>query len=282
MEKQIGLINHILPKSFVDGPGNRAVIFMQGCNFHCLYCHNPFTINICNNCGLCVSKCPQNALMVLDGKVIWDKNSCVECDTCIKICPNYSSPRVQRMDADELWNEITRLQPFISGVSISGGEPSLQIPFLVEFFQLVKHKSDLTTLIETNGFIGPQAYEPLLPHLDLVLIDLKSIDPATHEKLTGKSLHPVMASIRFFAETGKLFAVQQVIVPGFTDNIQHMQATAQFLNGISADIHLKLLRFRPHGTSGDALEWKSPSDVTMNLLVNTARSSGLQNVERSL
>ena len=277
-----GIINHILSKSFVDGPGNRAVVFLQGCNFHCLYCHNPFTINACSACGACVAVCPQHALRVQDGRIVWDQANCVECDTCIKACPNFSSPRTTAYTPQELWDKITPIAPFIAGVSISGGEPSLQIPFLVEFFKLVKNNSNLTTLIETNGFAGPQAYQPLMPYLDMAIVDLKSIYPEKHKELTGKALDTVLESIQYFASKGNLTAVHQVIVPGFTEDDEQVRQTAQFLAAIDPQSALSLLCFRPHGTSGEARQWQSPSDETMDNLVEIAKANGLIHVERSL
>lgn len=282
MESIFGLVNHVLPRSFVDGPGNRAVVFLQGCNFHCLYCHNPFTINFCNACGDCVDACPQGALSLQNGRVVWDKNLCVECDTCIRACPNFSSPRVSRYTPQALWAELVPLQAFISGVSVSGGEVSLQIPFVTAFFEQVKQHSRLTTLIETNGYAGPQAYQPLLPVLDMAMVDLKAGDPETHEKLTGKPLAPVLDTIRFLHAQGKLYAVQQVIAPGFTEDEDSLRRAAQFLAGIDPGIRLRLLRFRPHGVSGAAAEWLSPSDDSMDNLVAVARENGLTQVERSL
>lgn len=282
METTFGMINHVLPRSFVDGPGNRAVVFVQGCNFHCLYCHNPFTINFCSDCGICVQACPQGALRMENGRVTWDRNRCVECDTCIKTCPSFSSPRVSRYTPQALWAELAPLQAFTSGVSISGGEVSLQIPFITAFFEQVKRHSRLTTLIETNGYAGPQAYLPLLPVLDMAMVDLKAGDDQTHERLTGKPLAPVLETIQFLHAQGKLYAVQQVIAPGFTEEEGSMRRTAQLLAGIDPGIRLRLLRFRPHGTSGAAAEWPSPSDESMENLMDVARACGLAQVERSL
>ena len=282
LNEPLGIVNHMLKKSFVDGPGNRAVIFLQGCNLRCLYCHNPYTINPCTACGLCVESCPQHALTLGKDKIFWNEDICVECDECIRVCPESSSPRTRTYSPEEIWQEVARIGPFITGISVSGGEPSLQVPFLARFFQLVKENSNLTTLIETNGFAGPQAYTDMLPWLDMAMVDLKCSDPQLHLKLTGKPLEPVLESIRFFAAQGKLQQVQQVIAPAYTDQAEDMRRTAGLLAGIDPAIPLRLLRFRPHGTSGPAAEWQSPDDERMDELVETARGCGLAAVERSL
>lgn len=281
-EDKFGLVNHFLPQSYVDGPGNRAVLFLQGCNFHCIYCHNPFTINLCNNCGICINFCPTGALSAPNGQVSWSKNKCTGCDNCIKSCLNFSSPKVSKMSTDEVWLTIKKNSSFISGVSISGGEPSLQIPFLVDLFNLIKIESSLTTLIETNGFAGPDAYLPLLPYLDFAMVDLKSANHLIHLELTTQPLETVLDSIKFLFEKRKLYAVQQVIVPGFTDSEESMIQTASMLAKISPDIRLKLLIFRAHGTTGEAQSWDSPSEERMELLVNLAKSYGISDVTRSL
>lgn len=100
----MALINKIIPFSCIDGPGNRAAIFFQGCNFECTYCHNPETINKCINCGKCVKTCPVNALEFINKKVIWNKDTCVDCDQCIRTCEHLSTPKVINYTVDELFN----------------------------------------------------------------------------------------------------------------------------------------------------------------------------------
>jgi pyruvate formate lyase activating enzyme len=154
--------------------------------------------------------------------------------------------------------------------------------FIAEFLVIVKQRSSLTTLIETNGYAGPQAYLPFLENLDMAIVDLKAINPQRHIELTGGELAPTLDSIRFLHDRRKLHSVQQVVVPGFTDSETSSEATARFLAGIDPEIRLKFLRFRPHGTSGPAVTWSSPPDEEMDRLVQIALDSGLLHVERSL
>lgn len=277
-----GWLNHILHHSFVDGPGNRAVVFLQGCNLHCLYCHNPYTLALCNNCGLCVDTCPSGALTMEDRQVVWDSKLCTECDTCIHTCPSNSSPRAISMTAEEAWGKIQPSSSFLSGVTISGGEPILQMDFVTDFLSIVKKHSPLTTLIETNGYTGPEVYHPLLENLDMAIVDMKAADPRGYRDLTGGELVPTLETIRFLHTVNKLYAVQQVVVPGFTDSEASAAATGSFLAGIDPGIRLKFLRFRPHGTVGPAEGWAPPTDEVMERVVQTAHQAGLTNVERSL
>ena len=278
---QRGWVNHILRQSFVDGPGNRAVVFLQGCNLQCLYCHNPYTINLCNNCGLCLDNCPSGALTRTGDVVAWNPELCTECDTCIQTCPNNSSPRTRLMLPQEVWQELKPSSRFISGVTISGGEPVLQTDFIAGLFEIIKKSSSLTTLIETNGYAGPQSYLPLINDLDMAIVDLKAFDHQRHRDLTGRDLASVLETIRFLHDRGKLYAIQQVVVPGYTDSDASASATARWLADIDPNIRLKFLRFRPHGTSGPAAKWRSPSNEVMDQLVHTALQAGLIHVERS-
>jgi len=97
----IGAVNKILRQSFVDGLGNRVVIFLQGCNFRCLNCHNPYTQTYCSHCGICVSSCSYGAISIQDKHVVWDDALCQECDSCIRACPQNSSPHVRELTAEK-------------------------------------------------------------------------------------------------------------------------------------------------------------------------------------
>ncbi|QRN84441.1 YjjW family glycine radical enzyme activase (plasmid) [Chloroflexota bacterium] len=281
-KRVMGRINNILPQSFVDGPGNRSVVFLQGCQFNCLYCHNPYTINYCNACGTCVESCPVGALRLDDGEVLWDAVKCVQCDTCIDICPNSSSPKVLNQTPQATWKALQAFVPFISGVTVTGGEPGCQPEYLAELLRLIKSQSDLTTCIETNGGVGPEVIETLLPYLDYVMVDLKAFDPEVHLALTGQDNARTLETIKMVAEAGKFHMVRTVVAPGYTDDEAQIIEIAGFLASLNPEIHLRLLRFRPHGTHGIASSWESPTDVVMDHLIEMAKSTGLVNVDRSL
>lgn len=274
----VGQVNAILTQSLVDGPGNRAVVFLQGCTMNCLYCHNPYTRTVCNHCGDCISACPLGALSKPNGHLVLDPSRCDGCDLCVVACPNGSSPRAQSYTVDALWEQIRPLTAFLSGVSVSGGEPTQQSAFVAAFFARIKAESQLSTLVESNGDAGPADWERLLPVLDHALIDLKAADDARYETLTGRSGVLTRRTIQRLAEAGKLLAVRQVVVPEHTDSIESAVLTASFLAAIDPAIPLIFLRFRPHGTRGAAQQWQSPPVETLDALVVAAQGAGLKSV----
>ena len=276
------VINDLLLQSFVDGPGNRAVVFLQGCNFNCLTCHNPYTIQLCNHCGHCVPVCPTGALSKVGEGVRWDAKQCVGCDACLGACPRDSSPKTRVLTVEALWQEIEPAGAFLSGVSVSGGEPTLQTPYLVSLFQRVKAESELDTLIETNGSASIEDLERLCAVTDMFMVDLKAVDESVHRRLTGRGNEDVLNSIRFLSRSGKLHQVRQVIVPGVNDRTEDADKLAQTLRRIDPAVSLRLLRFRPQGTRGEAAGWPSPSDEVMDDLVAAARSAGIPDTDRSI
>lgn len=277
-----GVVNKILRQSFVDGPGNRAVVFLQGCNFNCLYCHNPYMINLCNHCGECVPTCPQGALTIENGQVMWNPDVCIECDLCIETCPHSSSPQVRSMSPEDLWNDMAPVAPFLSGVTMSGGEATQQTPFVREFFSKVRDKSTLNTLIQTNGDLPLEDIETLLPVTDWFMVDLKAFDSTSHQQLTGRTNDRVLETIRYLAKHKKLLQVRQVVVPNFNDSESQATELAKFLMAIDPEITLTFLRFRPHGARGVAKTWKAPDNEIMESMIAAAKETGLGHVNRSI
>ena len=112
----IGIVSKILTFSCVDGPGNRLVIFLQGCNFNCKNCHNPHTISHCNHGGECVSSCPANALSKENNIVKWQPELCDQCDLCLTACPINANPMTKSYPVSEIITLLHKNNAFLSGV----------------------------------------------------------------------------------------------------------------------------------------------------------------------
>lgn len=271
-----GYVNRILPFSSVDGPGNRMVIFLQGCNFDCLYCHNPETINYCINCGICAYECPYNALSIINNKVIWDEKYCKNCDLCIKTCPNSSSPKVKLMTVDEVMDFVRKIKSFISGITISGGECTLQYNFVSKIFKKTK-EIGLTTFLDSNGYIPLNNLRLLVENMDMAMIDLKSFDRDEHLKLTGKDNEIVIENVKYLAKINKLYEVRTVIVPDILDNYYNVDNISKLIANLNPNIRYKLIKYRPIGVREGIYSY-IPDDELMEKLFNIASKNGCKNV----
>ncbi|HYF83433.1 MAG TPA: YjjW family glycine radical enzyme activase [Clostridia bacterium] len=271
------LVNKILPFSSVDGPGNRIAIFLQGCNYRCLYCHNPETISRCTHCGLCISACPSSSLDNINGKVTWNSSSCISCDACLAACRNKSSPKAVLMTVGDVMKTVDKVRPFISGITVSGGECTLQKEFLAELFYEV-HKSKLTAFIDTNGSIDFSKEDMLVNSMDMVMLDIKSFDEEEHRMLTGMSNDLVLKNVEYLAGLGKLYEIRTVIVPGLLDNHRNVCEISAMISKLNPEIKYKLIKFRPLGVFGDMKKVPMPSNELMEDLKKSAEEKGCRNV----
>lgn len=261
----MAIVNKIIPFSCIDGPGNRTAIFFQGCNFKCTYCHNPETINKCISCGKCVLTCPVNALDIIDKKVVWDSNKCVDCDTCIRECNHLSTPKTKDYTVDELFNEIKEISPFIQGITVSGGECTLNADFLIELFKKVKNELNLTCFVDTNGGIDLTDYKELVEVADKFMLDIKSIDENEHIKVTGVSNKIVLKNLEYLLSKDKLYEVRTVIAP----NLDNEKTVKKVADIIKNKCKYKFNAYRKYGVRKEGLDFhgeEGPSEEELNEL----------------
>lgn len=174
--KNTGLwINTIIPFSNVDGPGNRISIFVQGCNIHCVYCHNSETINHCCHCGKCLEVCEAKALYIEEDKVKWREERCQKCDHCIMTCPYQSTPKAKFYTYDMLFEIIDHYAPYVRGLTLSGGEATLYGDTLIPIIDYA-HNKGLSVMIDTNGFFDLEDCKELIDKVDKFLFDIKNIE----------------------------------------------------------------------------------------------------------
>ena len=238
-------VNKIIPFSNVDGPSNRTAIFFQGCPFNCLFCHNPETIHMCTGCGVCTEKCPAAALSLDgEGKVVWNKSRCVQCDTCIRVCPHDSSPKITWMSVEDVMMQLRRTLPYIAGITTSGGECTLRNEFLIALFEEVQALGK-TCLIDSNGSFDFEADPRVLEVCDGVMLDVKAADPDWHRELCGAGNETVLKNLAYLLERGKLYEVRTIIFP---ERDRENEETVSSVSRLIGDrCGYKIIRYRPFG-----------------------------------
>ncbi|WP_038292107.1 YjjW family glycine radical enzyme activase [Zooshikella ganghwensis] len=245
-----GLISKIIPFSCVDGPGSRMVIFLQGCNFDCINCHNPHTIGHCNHCGECIEACEQQCLQLMNDKLVYNPTNCIQCEKCIDRCPRSSNPTSRYYSVSEIKQQILKVVPFISGVTFSGGESTLQYEFIIEVAEMLhddpktKH---LSIYIDSNGSLPISKWKLLHNHYDKAMIDLKSINKSGHKLITGRSNKNVVATIHYLVDQQKLHEIRYLLIPQLNDTLSDASELVNFMISIKASINLKLMGFQQHG-----------------------------------
>lgn len=257
-----GLLNNVLPFSSVDGPGNRSVVFLQGCNLACVYCHNPYTIAVCTHCGDCVEPCPEDALHWVGGKVTVDWSRCTRCAVCTDVCPVSSTPLAESVTSQELLDRLRRTAPFTSGVTISGGEATVQPKFLLEFTSALRADPDFigkTVLIDSNGVTPREVWDRLAPTIDGVMLDLKAWTDEEHRRITGQGNEQVIASAHHLADLGLLTELRLVLVPGWNDASGSIEAMADWMAPLG--VPLKLIGVRHHGVDAPTFPEAAAEDL---------------------
>ena len=271
-----------LQSSAVDGPGNRYVIFLQGCNFDCVACHNPTTIGRCDACGACVDACPHGALSFPEvGVVAYEEAACDHCRACVAPCPIDSDPAIRVVSAEAVVDEIRSVAGFLSGVTVTGGEPTMQLDALVALFTAIKADPGLrrlTTLVDSNGTLDRAGWERLLPVTDGAMIDLKAASPDLHERMTGHGNEPVKRSIELLAPTGKLAEVRLLVIEGVTDTDDELEAWAAFVTGVDPQIPVRVMTFRHQGTRPQAQEWPETSPEAVENVRDRLAGLGLETI----
>lgn len=282
MSTVLGLLNNTIAFSSVDGPGNRFVVFLQGCNFNCVTCHNPYTITRCTDCGLCVGPCPEHALSIEDGPlIVLDTGACTLCDVCIEVCPEDSTPLARVVTVRDLIEEIRVVAPFISGITVSGGEATQQPEFVADLFSTLKadpHLAHLTTFVDSNGAAPVEVWKRLADVMDGAMVDLKALDPATHLRLTARENDQVLASIEYLAQHDLLYEVRLLIVPGYNDDTQTVLRTAEWLSSVDPSMRIKLIGYRAHGVRPEALHIPEATGELLEHLETILRKNGFDQI----
>lgn len=205
----IGHIHSLESFGTVDGPGIRYVVFMQGCPMRCLYCHNPDT---------------------------WEFGTGTE------------------MTVDEIMAEYDKCKEFLKngGLTVTGGEPLAQIDFVTELFEEAKRRG-IHTCLDSSGVTFNRSegtlekFDRLMKSTDLVMLDIKHIDPEEHKKLTGHDNSNILAFAEYLREKGVEMWVRHVVVPDITFKEKPLHDLGYFIGGLH---NLKALDVLPYHDMG--------------------------------
>ena len=296
----LGIITDIQRFSVHDGPGIRTTVFFKGCQLHCAWCHNPETIRPrpeldwypqrCIGCRACEGVCPQEISPVpaLSGdRPDLPHDRCTGCGACARVCCADARVRVGReMSVDGVRSEVMEDVPFYKesggGVTLSGGEPLLQLDFAVELLTSCR-AAGLQTALETNLCWPAARLECVLPLVDLVMADVKHPDAARHREATGSDNGPVLANLRRIAAAGIPLIVRTPVIPGFNDAPATIEAIARSLGGLTSLRYYELLPYHPLGESkrqalglaGSAPPSQALSRESLQPLAAVAAATGL-------
>ena len=257
------LIVDIKRHSLEDGPGIRSVVFFKGCPLRCVFCQNPetqefgpqiaFRARMCIDCSICASTCQRGALGE-SGPSFRNPELCTACGACVRACPSGALALIgQRLSVDEILDVVLRDEPFYrhsgGGVTLSGGECTAFPEFAGELLaQLGSHR--ISAAIETCGeFSYPQFAQWILPHVDLILFDVKLADSEDHVRFTGRSNERIWANLaRLLATSPERVQPRIPLIPGITATRRNLAALAARLAELGAR-SLTLLPYNPLGVA---------------------------------
>lgn len=232
-----GIVFDIQRYSLGDGHGIRTTIFMKGCNLRCWWCQNPESFHAapeiaynsekCIQCGTCVEVCPRKA----------ESDLCISCGECAKVCPTSARYMIgQSYTVAELLTVVERDAIFFEesggGVTLSGGEASLQHEFVYEFFKACKNVG-INTAIETNGFFNKERFSHLLPLIDQIYFDIKLISTHKHKLYTGADNGIIIDNAAWLTEGTNNITFRIPLIPEMTLTNDNINDTVKFLNDIN-------------------------------------------------
>jgi len=283
-----------------DGPGLRMTVYLKGCPLRCVWCHSPESISPrpevvwyptrCIQCGKCAEVCPEGlrSFLPLDPK---DRSGCLLCQLCVDACSQGAlEVKGGIVSAGEIADYAGQLIPFFrrsgGGVTLTGGEPTLQDDFTIAILTLCRH-ADIHTAVETCGFAPWDKLERIARVTNLFLFDLKHPDEKLHRRYTGVSGKPIIENLARLASLDAALIVRVPLIPGCNDS----PATVRAIGRRSAEVgvrRISLLPFNP--ASAGKYVWlhrpyplgdlKTQSDAYVAALEGMLRDDGLEVIPR--
>lgn len=244
MTERVGTVFNIQRYSIDDGPGIRTIVFLKGCPLRCLWCCNPesqklqaelsHNSTLCMRCGRCAAACSAGAIRMTETGPVIDRDQCVRCGACLEVCAAQAMRLLgEEKSVSEVYRVICKDMPYYEesggGVTVSGGEPLMQVDFVCELFQRC-HADGINTAVETCGMAPREALEQVLPLTDLFLFDIKQMDDEKHRRYTAVSNRQILSNLEYLVQAGAPILIRLPLIPGLNDSDEEMTAVAEEMN----------------------------------------------------
>jgi pyruvate formate lyase activating enzyme len=304
-EGNTGSILHVQRLSTEDGPGIRSTVFFKKCPLACRWCHNPESISArqelqwfstrCIGCHSCEEACTRGFIRMTGEGPRIDRSRCDVCGACAAACPSTALEILGRtVSMDALVQELVRDRAYYEssdgGVTLSGGEPMAQPAFTAALLRSLKDLG-IPTAVDTCGFASMVNLARILPDTDLLLYDLKTVDPGMHRTFTGQTNEIILQNLleiqamRQGRNNGPRLWIRTPLIPGATATESNVRAIgswlARHMDGVlerwelCAFNNLCRDKYRRLGIRWEYDETPLVSRAELDVLGAAARSSGI-------
>lgn len=237
----MGIVFNIQRYCIHDGDGIRTNVFLKGCPLNCLWCHNPegltkditlsFSSDKCTACAACLAFC--NARKVSEGRIVVDRDKCLKCRKCADFCPMGANELLgKEYSAKDVFDIVRRDKIYYEtsggGVTLSGGEPSMQGDFSLEIIRMCQDDG-IACAIETCGMGAVSFYEKAFEYSCLFLFDIKCMDSEKHKKLTGVGNERILDNLNYLFSLGAEIVIRLPMIPGINDSEGDIKEICDFL-----------------------------------------------------